>query len=469
MNSNRGEAVDVSHKASKKPLALIVDDEKGIRLSMKGVLTDEGWEVILAESGKEGVQKYLAHFPNIVFLDIWMSGMDGIKALQVMRQYNNTVPIVIMSGHGTIETAVKATKLGAYDFLEKPLSLDKIIPLLEQVRESLVKSDSNRNDKTKDLDLIGTSDKIEKIRHQIQKVATKNVWVLITGENGTGKEVVANAIHSRSLRSANPFVAVNCAAIPDELIESELFGYSKGAFTNATTNKKGKFESAHKGTLFLDEIGDMSLRTQSKVLRILQEQRFEPLGSTQSVSVDVRVIAATNKKLEEEIKNGNFREDLFYRLNVIPFHLPSLKEREKDVLLLAEHFLDKFSGDLEEPNKFFSEKAKKKLLEYSWPGNVRELKNLIERLSIMINDAEITSEELELYLPKTDKSSTSNFNLDSVGFLAPSLKDAKSEFEKAYIIEKLKENQGNISKTAENIGIERSNLHKKIKNYDIEP
>lgn len=450
------------------PRALIVDDERGIRSSMAGVLSDEGWQAIVAESGREGVQKFVAHKPDLVFLDIWMEGMDGIKALQMMRQYDRHTPIVMMSGHGTIETAVKTTKLGAYDFLEKPLSIDKILPLLEQVASRTRQQEQGKSAQhPHDQAIIGDSEPMERIKTQITRVAGKNVWVLITGENGTGKEVVAQAIHRQSLRADFPFVAVNCAAIPDDLIESELFGYVKGAFTNAVSNKKGRFEAAHKGTLFLDEIGDMSLRTQSKVLRILQEQRFEPLGSNQSVSVDVRVIAATNKNLKEQIAEGNFREDLFYRLNVIPFHLPPLRERGEDVVQLAEFFLGQYTLELGEPAKSFSQDAKTLLKSHPWPGNVRELKNLVERLSIMVPGAVIDGTEMTQYLPKAeDKDAKGQGSIES-SFLQRTFKDAKLEFEKTYIVEKLKENNWNISKTAETIGIERSNLHKKIKAYGI--
>lgn len=461
-------------KTSPKLKALIVDDEQGIRTSMAGVLSDEGWQVLVAESGKEGVQKFVAHQPDLVFLDIWMEGMDGVDSLQAMRQYDRMTPIVMMSGHATIETAVKTTKLGAYDFLEKPLSIDKILPLLEQVsaRRSSEPQDlsaaaiaGNIAGQGRGDSIIGDSEPIAKIKTQVTRVAGKNVWVLITGENGTGKEVVAQAIHRQSLRAKFPFVAVNCAAIPDELIESELFGYVKGAFTNAMTNKKGRFEAAHKGTLFLDEIGDMSLRTQSKVLRILQEQRFEPLGSNQSVSVDVRVIAATNKDLQAEIAEGNFREDLFYRLNVIPFHLPPLRERGQDVLKLARFFMDQYTMELSEPPKSFAADAEALLMSHPWPGNVRELKNLIERLSIMVQGGVIDGKELAQYLPRPKDGGSGTLENS---FLQRTFKDAKVEFEKTYIVEKLKENNWNISKTAEAIGIERSNLHKKIKAYAIE-
>lgn len=460
-------AHDTSPAAS-KPKALIVDDERGIRSSMAGVLSDEGWQTIVAESGKEGVQKFVAHKPDLVFLDIWMEGMDGIKALQVMRQYDRSTPIVMMSGHGTIETAVKTTKLGAFDFLEKPLSIAKILPLLEQVAQRAQQQEAGKAADTANQAIIGDSEPIQRIKTQVTRVAGKNVWVLITGENGTGKEVVAQAIHRQSLRAEFPFVAVNCAAIPDELIESELFGYVKGAFTNALGNKKGRFEAAHKGTLFLDEIGDMSLRTQSKVLRILQEQRFEPLGSNQSVSVDVRVIAATNKDLQAEIAEGNFREDLFYRLNVIPFHLPPLRERGDDVIQLAQFFLHQYTMELGEPAKSFSPEAEQLLKNHPWPGNVRELKNLVERLTIMVPGAVIDGAELAQYVPKPkDAAQAAQAALES-SFLQRTFKDAKLEFEKTYIVENLREHNWNISKTAEAIGIERSNLHKKIKAYGIE-
>lgn len=454
-----------------KPTALIIDDERSICESLAGVLLDEGWHSLTATSGKEGIRRFLKESPDLVLLDIWMAGMDGIETLQKLRELRRDVPIVIMSGHGSIETAVKATKLGAFDYLEKPLSIDKLLPLLEHAGEI-----RGKRDKAADHaagvgprhELIGTSASVEHVRKQIRLVAPKNAWVLITGENGTGKEVVAQQIHFSSSRAKYPFVAINCAAIPEELIESELFGHEKGAFTNAMNRKKGKFEIANKGTLFLDEIGDMSLKTQAKILRILQEQQFERVGGRESIDVDVRVIAATNKDLEKEIKNGNFREDLYYRLNVIPFHIAPLRERENDVIMLAQKFLEQFGDDVPGSPRFFSEDALQALKKYHWPGNVRELKNMVERLCIMVTGSEIKLADL----PEPLSSSMSRFGgvLDTAaGGESSTLKQARNDFEKAFILKKLEECDWNVSKTAEVIGIERSNLHRKLRAYDIDP
>jgi two-component system nitrogen regulation response regulator NtrX len=428
-------------------------------------LLDEGWQATVAHSGKDGIKKFMRENPDLVLLDIWMTGMDGIETLQKLKELRRDVPVVIMSGHGSIETAVKATKLGAFEYLEKPLSLDKLLPMLEHAGEIRGKRDKQEQGISQKHDLIGTSPNTENVRKQIRLVAPKNAWVLITGENGTGKEVVAQQIHMSSPRAKHPFVAINCAAIPEELIESELFGHEKGSFTNAMNRKKGKFEIAHKGTLFLDEIGDMSIKTQAKILRILQEQQFERVGGRESITVDVRVIAATNKDLEKEIKAGNFREDLFYRLNVIPFVLAPLRERGEDVLLLAKRFLQQNSTDLGESAKFFSAEAEAALVNYSWPGNVRELKNMIERLCIMVQGDEIKLTDL----PEVVVSSAPRLQTYEVGGESASLKQARSDFERSFILKKLEECDWNVSKTAEIIGIERSNLHRKLRAYDIDP
>ncbi|WP_218110350.1 sigma-54-dependent transcriptional regulator [Oligoflexus tunisiensis] len=452
-------------KSGEPCLALIVDDEESIRKTLADVFEDEGWQSVTAENGKVGLQLYSRRQPDLVLLDVWMPGMDGIETLQKMRQVNPTTPIVIMSGHGTIETAVRATKLGAFDYLEKPLSLDKLIPLLDHARQIRLQLDEKSRHSSVP-DMIGNSPLISQIKRQINMVAPRNAWILITGENGTGKEVVARHIHEKSSRASKPFVAVNCAAIPEELIESELFGHTKGAFTNAISQKKGKFELAHQGTLFLDEIGDMSLRTQAKILRILQEQAFERVGSTETLTVDVRVIAATNKDLKEQIKTGQFREDLYYRLNVVPFHLPPLRERGDDIFDLAQHFLTKMAHELGEKQKILSPEAQKAMREYPWPGNIRELKNLLERACIM-SDAEVIEAD---FLRDLLGSSEKTGDPLSQEFLAAStLKQAKTDFERAYILGKLEENQWNITKTADAIGLERSNLHRKMKLYGIEP
>ena len=447
----------------KKPIALIVDDEESICQSLGGVLEDEGWAVRSAMDGRRGLIEYKVNRPDIVFLDVWMpGGMDGIETLQSMKQIQSDTPIIIMSGHATIETAVRATKLGALEFLEKPLSLEKILPLIEHAKALGAKSKKVSKGSIGER-LIGDSEFISKIKSQMSKVAPRNAWVLITGENGTGKEVLARSIHINSARSEQPFVAVNCAAIPETLIESELFGHVKGAFTGASSSQRGKFELANKGTLFLDEIGDMSLRTQAKILRVVQEQVFERLGGEEPISVDVRVIAATNKNLAEEIKLGSFREDLFYRLNVIPFHMMPLRDRGKDIEKLINHFLEKMSVELGEKPKSVSPEAMAFLLGYRWPGNVRELRNMVERLCIMTTSEQIAPSDLPASIKQGQKSLVSSPS-DS----GSTLKEAKSDFERSFILDKLEENQWNVSKTAEAIGVERSNLHRKLRAYGID-
>ncbi|MBP6217692.1 MAG: sigma-54-dependent Fis family transcriptional regulator [Oligoflexales bacterium] len=464
----------------RKGLAMIVDDEASIRDSLAGVLSDEGWETILSSSGEEALAFFQVQPIDLVLLDVWMPGSDGIITLQKMKEINESIPIVIMSGHGTIETAVKVTKLGAYDFLEKPLSLDRIIPVLEHAeksKKSVWSAEGPLDLLGKSYRLVGCSDAMALLRRQIKMIAPRNSWVLIAGSNGTGKELVARNIHMQSHREDQPFVAVNCAAIPEELIESELFGYAKGAFTHALNSKKGKFEMAHKGTLFLDEIGDMSLRTQAKVLRILQEQSFQRLGENTTVSIDVRVIAATNKDLQLEMKLGNFRQDLYYRLNVIPLHMPLLRERVGDVPLLCDYFLELIARDLSEPKKNLTVDALAYLEDYSWPGNVRELRNMMERVCILIATQDVTREDL------IKVSSHPGQTLNREGATPAqemedgrwdlkrskeTLREARSQFERSFLIERLQENEWNISKTAEVIGIERSNLHRKMKLFNIE-
>ena len=453
-----------------QPLALIVDDEPSICESLSGVLSDEGWKVVTAFTGKDGCSKLRTEMPDIVFLDVWMPAMDGIATLQKMKSIRDNVPIVIMSGHGTIETAVKATKLGAFDYLEKPLSIEKLLPMISHALQMKQLREGKSTEFTP-TPIIGVSKAVETVTHLIETIAPRNSWVLITGENGTGKEVVARNIHWQSPRSAKPFVPVNCAAIPEELIESELFGHAKGAFTNAITTKQGKFEIADQGTLFLDEIGDMSLKTQAKILRILQERSFERLGDTATISVDVRVIAATNKDLQTEIKANRFREDLFHRLNVIPFNLEPLRNRTEDIPALVDHFLDLTSRELKEQKKSFSPEAMMAFIGYSWPGNIRELKNLIERLSIIVPKPVIDAIDLPpSILSEEDDDDSLESNVSSYSqFSAASFKQAKLDFERSFILEKLQEYQWNISKTAEAIGIERSHLHRKLRSFKIDP
>ncbi len=445
---------------------MVIDDEKNIRDALGGVLTDDGYSVVSSPSAEEGLLALPVERPDVVLLDIWLPGMDGIKALGKIKAMDPDVQVIMISGHASIETAVEATKLGAYDFIEKPVSLDKVILTVEHAIAHRRLSSEVRELREKALekyDIIGASEVMKALKKDIQRAAPSNSWVLITGENGTGKEFVARNIHLLSSRSARPFVEVNCAAIPEELIESELFGHEKGAFTGALSKKKGKFDMADHGTIFLDEIGDMSLKTQAKILRILQEQSFERVGGTELIKVDVRVIAATNKDLKEEIKKGNFREDLYYRLNVIPFVVPPLRRRPEDIRLLAEHFLIEASRKSGVETIKADNEVMRRLSEYAWPGNVRELKNLVERLVIMSPGPSITINDLPSYI-SGQKTTDGQAGL----FARSLLRDARATFEKEFIVRKLRANNGNIAKTAEAIGIERSHLYRKIKSYGIE-
>jgi two-component system nitrogen regulation response regulator NtrX len=446
---------------------LVVDDEASILRSVEGILSDEGFEVVSAESGTEALEKIDQLIPDLVLLDIWMPGMDGIETLVKVKEAYPYLQVVIMSGHGNIETAVKATKLGAYDFIEKPLSMDKLLHSVRkaldyyQLEEEINLLKQKHKQKSK---LTGHSKPIRGLKEQIRIVAPTNAWVLISGENGTGKELVAHYIYRLSRRSNKPMVEVNCAAIPEDLIESELFGHEKGAFTGAATMRKGKFDLAHEGTIFLDEIGDMSLKAQSKTLRILQEQKFERVGGARTIEVDVRVIAATNKDLESEIEKGTFREDLYFRLNVIPIQVPPLRDRAEDIPELVEEFLAEFSVSTNIDPKRMSGSALGLLKKYPWPGNVRELKNLVERLMIMSPGMVIEASDI----PSPFNQAQGREPAFAPRILLDTLKEAKNQFEKAFLETKLKEYDWNISQTAEAIGIERSNLHKKIKAYGLE-
>jgi two-component system nitrogen regulation response regulator NtrX len=444
---------------------LVVDDEERIRQSLNGILKDEGYEVVESKDGAQALKQLESDPPDLVLLDIWMPGVDGMAVLERMKGQIPNLPVIMISGHGNIELAVKAVKLGAYDFIEKPLSLEKVLlavnnallfSKLEQENRAL------RQEVERKYEIVGNSAEVQKLKEQIKIVAPTNGWVLINGENGTGKELVARAIHRLSLRAERSFVEVNCAAIPEELIESELFGHEKGSFTGALTKKRGKFDLAHEGTLFLDEIADMSLKTQAKILRILQEQKFERVGGTEMIYVDVRVIAATNRDLMEEIQKGKFREDLFYRLNVIPLTAPPLRERRGDIPLLVEYFIEAFCLENNKEKKKISPEAMELLTGYAWPGNVRELKNLVERMVIMTRGPVIEEKDVPDPVREHPRAPLefSFFDFDL-------LRDARREFEKRFIMKKLSENDENISKTAEMIGIERSNLHRKIKSYEI--
>jgi two-component system nitrogen regulation response regulator NtrX len=450
------------------PQILIVDDEKRICTSLTGILEDEGYKVRAVHDGHTALEEIEVCLPDLVVLDLWMPGMDGLQVLEVVKKRYSHLPVIVISGHGNIETAVKATKLGAYDFLEKPLSLEKTLIMIERAldqRRLLQENLDLRKRFERKYEMIGNSKAMQEIRERITKVAPTNGRVLISGENGTGKELIARAIHKQSLRAQNPFVEVNCAAIPRELIESELFGHEKGAFTGATAKKPGKFELAHEGTLFLDEVGDMSLATQAKVLRVLQEQKFERVGGSEVLEADFRLLAASNKNLEQEIEQENFREDLYYRLNVIPFYVPPLRERREDIPLLVNHFLQEFSLENGRRIKTVTPEAIEMLAQYEWPGNIRELKNVIERLVIMVSSHVIRAE----HIPNTILGKRRiNGIPPTTGEYWKSLKEAKNTFEKQYILQCLKMHSGNITKTAQALGIERTYLHKKIRMYNEE-
>ena len=446
------------------PRILIVDDEPGIRDSLRGVLEDEGFSVDTVATGEECLRRLSADSFDAVLLDVWLPGIDGLAVLERLRESPPaSQPAVIMiSGHGSIETAVRATKLGAFDFLEKPLTIEKVLVVLrnglEHRRLRLEVAELRQTARPRP-DIIGESVPVKALRQQIALMAATNGRVLIYGESGTGKELVAHAIHARSARADGPFVEVNCAALPDDLIEAELFGQRPGAAPGITVAKAGKFEKADGGTLFLDEVGDMSLRMQAKLLRVLDEQRIEPVGSALPVQVDVRVIASTNKNLEEEIERGNFREDLFYRLNVIPFEVPPLRERMEDIPLLAAHFLDEFATAYGRKKKELTPEAVKALQQYSWPGNVRELKNLMERLVIMYPQVRIDARHIPLPGGRRQAERAQERPV--------SLQEVRQEAERRYILKRLEENGGNITRTAEVLGLERSNLYKKMRALGI--
>jgi two-component system nitrogen regulation response regulator NtrX len=446
---------------------LIRDDEAAIREALSGILADEGCLPLGAASAEEGLQLLDEKAVDLVMLDIWMPGMDGLEALKLIKQRFD-LPVIMISGHGTIETAVQATRSGAYDFIEKPLSYDKIILSVNKGVQLARLERENRLLRESGpvlINITGTSPPITRLRQQIERVAPTDAWVLIRGGHGTGKELVAQTIHRHSLRSKHPMIAVNCAAIPEDLIESELFGHVKGSFTGATENKKGKFDQANGSTLFLDEIGDMSLKSQAKVLRILQEQKFERVGGSRTIEIDVRVLAATNKNLEEEIEKGRFRADLFYRLNVVPIGVPDLIERREDIPLLVEDFINQFSRK-GLGRKQVGTQALQLLQRHSWPGNVRELRNLVERLMIMSPGDLIGVEDVALFLGNAPLLPPPRPVGQGYQHLA-SFKAARRQFEMDYLQAKLRENDGNISKTAELIGMERSHLHKKVKALGI--
>src|SRR3989337_3869075 len=445
---------------------LIVDDEKGILSSLSAVLDDEGYTISTAETGSEAFKKLKDDTPSVVLLDVWLPDIDGLEVLKEIRNAYPGVAVIVMSGHGTIEAAVRATKWGAYDYLEKPLSMERVHLIVKHAIEQQRLELENVQLKGKIekwYEIIGESPSMLSLKEQIMIVGRSNSRVLVTGENGTGKELIARSVHRASQRANKTFIAVNCAAIPETLIESELFGHEKGAFTGAVSVQRGKFEIADGGTLFLDEIGDMSLNTQAKVLRVLQEQEFQRVGGTRNIRVDVRLITATNKNLTEEIKKGTFREDLLYRINVIILHAPPLRDRKEDIPLLAKHFLKEVIREQGLKEKILTDQSIELMKGYDWPGNVRELRNLMERVAIMTAGDRINPGDFSIIAGDQHQNVSTLINVSS-----GSLREARTGFERYFILEKLRENKWNITKTAEDLKIERSNLHRKIKLLGIE-
>jgi two-component system, NtrC family, nitrogen regulation response regulator NtrX len=461
------------------PSLLIVDDETGIRESLQSILHEEGYQVEAVATGEECLEAVRAKPFDLVVLDVWLPGIDGLETLERLLELRVAPMVVMISGHGNISTAVRATKLGAFDFIEKPLSLEKTVLVIKNALGHLRLEEENRRlraELEQRYHILGDSVPMKALRQQIALTAPTQSRVLIYGESGTGKELVARALHAQSARASMPFVEVNCAAIPEELIESELFGHRKGSFTGASDDKVGKFQKADGGTLFLDEVGDMSLKTQSKVLRVLEEQRFEPVGSNEPVGVDVRVIAATNKRLDDEIARGAFREDLFYRLNVIPFYVPALRERTEDIAVLARHFVAEFSAAYGRKPKELSEAALDVMQRYPWPGNVRELRNLVERLVIMCPHERIEPQHLppELFRSATYQTVRGSGLHQTVlgsgaraGQSFATLHQARAAYEREFILRKLEEHQWNMTRTAEALGLERSHLYRKMKSLGI--
>jgi two-component system nitrogen regulation response regulator NtrX len=453
-----------------KPLILVVDDEPGVRSALSGVLRDEGYQVDAVESGEACLDRVGRAAYDVVLLDVWLPGADGLATLERMRERQVDVPVIMISGHGSIESAVRAIKLGAFDFVEKPLSLEKTILVVRNaLRQRRLEAENRalRARVDRRLEMVGESYAMRQLREQVAMAAPTNGRVLIFGDNGTGKELVARTIHALSRRRTGPFVEVNCAAIPEELIESELFGHVKGAFTGAVGDRRGKFELADGGTIFLDEIGDMSVKTQAKVLRVLQEQVVEPVGGTSGVRVDVRVLAATNKELPAEIRAGRFREDLYFRLNVIPIFVPLLRDRKDDIPLLAEHFMVGFAREYGRRTKTLEPGAVAALQEYSWPGNVRELRNVIERLVIMVPSDAISGRDLTFLGGPQAPDSEPERPAGGESAQTVTLQAARSRFEREFILKTLAAQSGNVSRTADVLGVERSNFYRKMRALGI--
>ncbi|OHD67520.1 MAG: Fis family transcriptional regulator [Spirochaetes bacterium RBG_16_49_21] len=442
---------------------LIVDDEINIIKTLSSILTDEEHIVYSSKNGEEAREFLRTNDVDMAILDVWLPDVDGIDLLEQIKSLYPDTAVIMISGHGSIDIAVKSTKLGAYDFIQKPLSMERVITSVNNALEHMRLRKENiklRKEFHIDEEMIGNSPRIDEIRDIIETAAKTNARVFITGDSGTGKELVARAIYYRSKRSDKPFVKVNCAAIPNELIESELFGHEKGAFTGAINRRMGKFEIANKGTMFLDEVCDMSASAQSKVLRVLQENQFERVGGNETITVDVRVIAATNVDVKKAVEEDTFREDLYYRLNVIPIHMPTLAERIEDFPLLVNYFLERFAEEHGLGIKQIDDAGMKDLTRHSWPGNVRELKNVIERLSIMVPGESIGRDDIRKHLEAYDYDDFMTKDISS-------LKKAREEFEKDYILKVLKKNERNITLASKELGIERTNLHRKIKQYNI--
>jgi two-component system, NtrC family, nitrogen regulation response regulator NtrX len=452
-------------------IILVIDDEPGIRSTVRDILEDEGHEVLVAEDAVVGLELMDARRPSLAVLDVWLPRMGGLDALVEMKRRRPEMEVIVVSGHGTIDMAVRALKLGAFDFIEKPLSIDRLLTAVRNALEVGELKRENRNLKraasaSLEVDcLIGSSPALAEVRALIEQAAPSDARILITGENGTGKELVARSIHAKGKRADRPFVEVNCAAIPDSLLESELFGHEKGAFTDAVSRRAGRFETADGGTLFLDEVADLSLPAQAKVLRVLQEMRFERLGAEKTISVDVRVIAATNKNIREEIAAGRFREDLFFRLAVVPIHVPPLRERREDIPELCRHFLAK-AAEAGAPEREISGEGLALLCARSWPGNVRELANFLERLAVMSNERLVSAETVARILYEGSPARPEPLVAHRYGILG--LAEAKELFERDYLVQKLKECDYNVARAAEVSGIHPSGLHAKIKKFGIE-
>jgi two-component system nitrogen regulation response regulator NtrX len=446
---------------------LVIDDEANIRKTLEGVLSDDGYKVLQAGDGPQGLEILSRSFVDAVLLDVWMPGLDGLETLKRIREMSPFVPVIMISGHGTIDTAVKAVKMGAFDFIEKPISLTKLLITLSRAIEQgelRLENVELKERVEKKYRLVGESEAMGRVRAEIAAAGPTNASVLVAGENGSGKEIVAREIHRHSKRADRPFVAVNCAAIPDELIESELFGHEKGAFTGATGRRRGRFELAEKGTLFLDEVGDMSPRTQAKILRVLEEKQFERVGGGEKIRADVRIIAATNRNLPKEVEAGRFRDDLYFRLNVFPILVPALRNRKDDIPAIAEYFVGEICTEHGKENKKFSRGAIERMLGHAWPGNIRELRNVVERLVILSSGPSIGEETVKRVLaaepPRAETTTPSAFDQEN-------FREAVLAFEKEFLTGKLGENDFNVSRTAEKLGLDRTSIHRKMKQLGI--